>query len=317
MDASTVAQYRDIPVLVLGASGFIGRHVMRCLVKIGADVQVAVRYPESMVGENLCRVPLPIDLLDFKAVKDLIGLVSPSLIFNLAGYGINPQERDKEKARLINADLPPLLLAALRPDDSTVWQGPRLVHAGSALEYGACGGDLAESSPAVPTTLYGHTKLAGTEALHKASLATGRTCVTARLFSVYGPGEHRGRLLPSLLKAAHSGEKLDLTAGTQQRDFTYVEDVAEGLLRLGSAQLSQGSIVNVATGILSTVRQFAETAAKILGIPGDHLNFGSLPLRQEEMGHDPVSIRWLRALTAWSPAVSISQGIMRTRDLTG
>jgi dTDP-glucose 4,6-dehydratase len=169
---------------------------------------------------------------------------------------------------------------------------------------------------AAPTTLYGQTKLAGTQALQSMSLASGRSCVTARLFSVYGPGEMAGRLLPSLMKAADTAEMLDLTAGTQKRDFTYVEDVTEGLLRLGAAQTSRGDIVNLATGVLSTVRQFVETATKILGIRGENLNFSSLPIRQEEMEHDPVSTRKLKAMISWTPSVSISQGIMRTRAQT-
>ena len=316
MDSSIVGQYRDTPVLVLGASGFIGRHVTRCLVETGADVQVAVRHPESMDGENLPRAPLQIDLLDFKAVKELVGLVSPSVIFSLAGYGIDPREKNEEKAQLINADLPPLLLESLLPDGRAGWSGQRLVHTGSALEYGACGGDLAESSPSAPTTPYGKTKLAGTEALQNASLASGRASVIARLFSVYGPGEQAGRLLPSLLRAARTAETLELTDGMQKRDFTYVEEVAEGLLRLGAAQPFQGSIVNLATGVLSTVRHFVETAADILGIPGNHLNFGSLPTRQEEMEHNPVSTRKLKALISWAPSVSVSQGIMRVCGLT-
>jgi len=90
----------------------------------------------------------------------------------------------------------------------------------------------------------------------------------------------------------------------------------EGLLRLGAAPPSHGSIVNLATGVLSTIRQFVETTANIMGIPGDHLNFGSIPTRQEEMEHDPVSTFKLKALISWAPSVSISRGIMRTCDLT-
>ena len=310
-------QYRDTRVLVLGASGFIGRWVTRRLMETGADVVVAVRNSASMEDEVLPGPLLEIDLLDFGAVIDLVSQVRPAVIFNLAGYGIDPNERDEDKARLINAELPPLLLESLLPLSGSPWRGQRIVHAGSALEYGTCGGDLAESTAAEPTTLYGHTKLSGTQALQKASASSGITSVTARLFTVYGPGERPGRLLPSLLEAAHTGNCIEMTAGTQQRDFTYVEDIAEGLLRLGTVQTLQGNIVNLATGLLSTVRQFIETAAEILGIPMNHLKFDTLPVRQEEMEHEPVSILKLEELTSWVPSVSISQGIMRTRNLAG
>lgn len=317
MDTSIAAQYRNTRVLVLGASGFIGRWVSRRLMEMGADLVVAVRNPASMEGEILPGSPLQIDLLDFGAVSDLIGQVRPSVIFNLAGYGIDPNERHADKARLINAELPPLLLESLHPLTGPPWRGQRIVHTGSALEYGKCGGDLAESTAAEPTTLYGRTKLAGTLALQKASISSNIASVTARLFTVYGPGERPGRLLPSLLETAHTGNCLEMTAGAQKRDFTYVEDVAEGLLRLGIVQTFEANIVNLATGLLLTVRQFIVTAAEILGIPEDHLKFSTLPVRQEEMEHEPVSIRKLEELTSWVPSVSISQGIMRTRKLAG
>ena len=140
----------------------------------------------------------------------------------------------------------------------------------------------------------------------------GITSVTARLFSVYGPGEHPGRLLPSLLEAARNGNHLELTAGKQQRDFTYVEDVVEGLLRLSVTNTLPGDIVNLATGHLTSVRQFVETAARIMGIPDDHLHFGALPTRLEEMQHKPVAVHKLKKLTAWLPSTSVAQGIELT-----
>jgi dTDP-glucose 4,6-dehydratase len=138
--------------------------------------------------------------------------------------------------------------------------------------------------------------------------------LTARLFTVYGPGEHSGRLLPSLLETAMSGNPLKLTAGSQQRDFTYVEDVAEGLLRLGLCQAKPGEIVNLATGKLTSVRHFAETAARILQIPSQALNFGQLPTRTEEMAHSEVSVERMRHLIGWVPTTEIAKGIRKTLE---
>jgi nucleoside-diphosphate-sugar epimerase len=139
--------------------------------------------------------------------------------------------------------------------------------------------------------------------------------VTARLFTVYGPGEHSGRLLPSLLEAARTGTPLKLTAGTQKRDFTYVGDVAEGLLRLGLAAANLGEIVNLATGQLLSVRSFAETAARILHIPHRSLIFGFVQTRhQEETVHSEVALGLLRRLIGWVPPTSIDDGIRNTLD---
>jgi nucleoside-diphosphate-sugar epimerase len=100
----------------------------------------------------------------------------------------------------------------------------------------------------------------------------------------------------------------------QQRDFTFVEDAADGLLRLGIAPVPPGAVVNLATGRLTSVRTFAETAADVLGLPRHRLRFGSLPTRPEEMRHGPVTLARLRGLTGWAPSVGIPEGVLRTKQ---
>jgi len=73
-----------------------------------------------------------------------------------------------------------------------------------------------------------------------------------------------------------------------------------------------GEVVNLATGQLTSVRNFAEKAAGILGIPEDKLDFGTMPTRTEEMKHSPVSIERLRQLTSWIPATTVEEGIGQT-----
>lgn len=312
MIPNITALYKDTRVLVLGASGFIGRSVASRLGQTGAELIMAVRNASTIQNQGSSGEILEIDLQEFDMVTDMIMQASPMIVFNLAGYGIDPVERDEAKASRINAELLPVLVKAMSRIPATRWQGQRIVHTGSALEYGMCVGDLSESSTPVPTTLYGQTKLAGTEALKMESMSMKLASITARLFTVYGPGEHPGRLLPSLLEAARNGKTLDLTAGDQRRDFTYLDDVVEGLLRLGITNTLPGDTVNLATGHLTSVKQFVEIAARIMGIPQDRLHFGALPARVEEMQHKPVAVHKLKKLTSWIPSVSVAQGIRST-----
>jgi dTDP-glucose 4,6-dehydratase len=313
--ASHDSYYRNVRVIVLGASGFIGRWVARSLCASGATVGLVVRDRTS--AEQIFRkfgVRGDIHELDLRAplaLRTLFEDLEPAIIFNLAGYGVERSERDEEMAYQINAQLVQAICEAAAKTRDGEWSGQNIVHVGSALEYGTLGGNLSEDSIPHPTTLYGKSKLAGTRILSSCCQSHRIKGLTARLFTVYGPGEHRGRLLPSLLETARTDRPLQLTAGTQRRDFAYVEDVAEGLLRLGLSTAQPGAIVNLATGHLISVRNFTETAARIMGIPSDRLLFGSLPTREEEMEHTPVTTERLQRLTGWAPPANIARGISK------
>jgi nucleoside-diphosphate-sugar epimerase len=315
----SVDSYRGSRALVLGATGFVGQWVVRALEDRGAHTVAAVRDgggspPPAAFGRGV-----QLEEIDLRRLDELprfLERIRPAIVFNLAGYGVDPSERDEKLAYLINAELVGALSEGVARVRSEEWTGQALVHAGSAAEYGTVGGNLAEGSRGRPLGLYGASKLAGTEKLRERAVRSGLRALTARLFTLYGFGEHPGRLLPSLLEAARTGRSLDLTAGRQLRDFTYVEDVAEGLLRLGASEVEPGEVVNLATGRLTSVRRFAETAGSLLGMPEAHLRFARLPARPDEMRHDPVTILRLRELISWTPPTTIEDGIRRTIELT-
>ncbi len=312
---SQVSPYAGRRVLVLGAAGFIGRWVARAFSNHQAHLYLVVhdyaKALEIFERYEIKGTPIQADLANTEIVRNLIKTIRPDITFNLAGYGIDRRERNEKTAYQINAYLILTLCQALCSSPSS-WRGQTLVHAGSALEYGSIGGNLAEDSIPHPTTLYGRSKLAGTQMLLQCCQTYGVRGISARLFTVYGPGEHESRLSPTLIHSAKTTEPIHLTKGNQKRDFTYVEDVAEGLLRLGLVPTEFGQVVNLATGQLTSVQSFVETAASILKISSERLNFGVLPPLDGEMHHAPVSIVKLVQFTQWMPKTTITQGIYKT-----
>jgi len=299
--------------MVLGAAGFIGSWVRRALTAAGSQVTAVLRPghqlsdPAGAVSVTHC------DLRDNDALRRAIHTAAPHVIFNLAGYGVHPDQRDERQARLINVEMVGTLADVMSRVDTDGWYGARIVHAGTAAEYGDATGDLSETGETLPSTLYGQTKLAGTLLLAERCARYSMRAVTARHFTVYGPGERAGRLVPTLLSAADSGDPIALTAGTQPRDFVYVEDAAAAMLRLGTADVGTGEPVNVVTGRLHSVREFVEIAARVLGIQPERLRFGAIPERSGEMHHAPVNMTRLQQLTAWQPNITPAEGIRRTR----
>ena len=313
--------YEGVAAAVLGASGFIGRWVARKLCEAGAHPYLVVRdcaRARDIFGSFGVRGEvIEADLLDTAALHDIYKRIRPAVTFNLAGYGVDPTERDELLAYRLNTELPRALCEIIAQGRDASWPGQHLVHAGSAAEYGNVTGDLREDGPARPTTLYGKSKLKGTESVIECCPRLGIRAMVARLFTVYGPGEHAGRLMPSLLEATRTGQPLDLTAGLHRRDFTYVKDVSEGMLRLGFVSAAGSAVVNLATGRLTPVRTFVEIAAGVLGLPLSNLRFGAIPARPDEMEHEPISLSRLRRLVGWIPPTSIAEGVRMAMESSG
>lgn len=308
--------YRSRRVLVLGANGFIGRWVARALTAAGAALVLVDRdakRAEAIFNAYEIRGEfLAVDIIAPGAMEQLFRNTRPDIAFNLAGYGVDPSERNAALAEALNTNLVGEIARVIAALPATDWRRQRLVHVGSAAEYGNVDGPVTESSPETPHSMYAQTKLAGTRVLTAAVQASGLRAVCARLFTVYGPGEHPGRLLPSLLDAARTRKVLPLTAGEQQRDFTYVGEVAEGLLRLGCVEGAAPAVVNVATGMLTTVRAFAECASELLRLEPGQLQFGALPYRGDELHQGPVVTRLLEQCTGWKPVLAVRDGIRET-----
>ncbi len=308
--------YKDVRVLVTGASGFIGRWVARSLSRRGADLWLAsrdVRRLSRVAGAYSFQGRMvPVDLEDLTACREMIARARPEIVFNLAGYGVDPAERDEKKAWRVNDELVGALAEALASDHQPGWGGLRLVHAGSGFEYGPAERIITEKTRERPDSLYGRSKLGGAARLRLFCAAHGFPAATARLFTVYGPGERPHRLLPSLFNASKTGRPLALTGGKQERDFTYVADAAEGLLRLGTVARVDGAMANLGRGRLLSVKAFALAAARVLGMPNHLLEFGKIPYREDEPKQPSVSTDLLQKLLGWRPTTTVERGIEKT-----
>jgi len=312
----TALTLRDRRVVVLGATGFIGRWVARSASAAGARVWLVARNAaaaEKIAADySISGTIAEIDVTKPEDLQALMRDVQPAVTFNLAGYGVDRRETDEEMAAAINSELVARLIELVSIHVDHSWPGLRLLHAGSALEYGAVGGRLAEDAGATPTTVYGRTKLAATRMI-EASVAEGKTrAATARLFTVYGPGEHDGRLLPSILAARGGSAPVQMTDGYQRRDFTYVGDVAEGFIRAVTSGPPDRPTVNLATGRLHTVREFVAFAESALEIPRGCFEFGALPTRPDEMAHAEVTVDRARRWLGWVPDTEIAEGVRVT-----
>lgn len=297
-------------VLVTGGNGFIGRHLVRRLVRDGCAVSVLQRSPDQIDLRTEC---LRLSRFDADGIAAVLGGRRFDWVFHLLSYGVNPHHRDPRAMFEINVAFTQALV------DLISLRSPRaVVMAGSGAEYDLSGADrpIAEHHPLETRQLYGASKAAAT--LCAAALATARDIPFAacRLFGVYGPEEAAHRLSTSLLRGARSGDRIPLSPGAQQRDFIFVDDVVEAMVGLAAVLESDPRqvIVNVATGRPIAVRRFVETAAAIFGIAENQLGFGDIAVRPGEakvFSGDPSR---LHGLTGWTATVGLTDGLRRCLD---
>lgn len=267
------------PLLITGATGFIGRRVVALAQARGLAVLAPPRAE--------------VDWADRSAAAGYLGLHRPGAIVHLASPGVfapNPDDPALEMAECVLIDN---LLDHAIP-------GCRIISGGSMAEYGIAG-RLDEGITCQPTNAYARAKhtagLRLVEALERGDV----TGCHARIFGAFGTGEAPRRLFPSVVAALRQGEAVDLSDGLQWRDFVHVDDVARALLDLAAAPVLPDPVVNVGTGSAVTVRSAVERVAHELHAPPGLLRFGAVARSVHDQDKLEAETARLRAAIGWVP----------------
>lgn len=237
-------------IAVTGATGFLGRHVVRWLTDRKADV-VAMLRPDSLNGASLGNVATievdleapPVDLFD--------RLGRPDAVVHLAWQGLP----NYNALVHFEHELP----VQYRFTRQLIDGGLKcLVVAGTCFEYGMQSGALAEDMAAVPTNPYGYAKDCLRRQLEFLRKVQPFSLAWARLFYMHGEGQAPNSLLPQLEQAIARGDRVfNMSGGEQLRDYLSVLDVAGYLGRLALDDGDVG-IVNICSGRPVSVRSLVE-----------------------------------------------------------
>lgn len=291
-------------VLVTGATGLVGSHVVRRLVADGHSVVAAVR-----AGANSWRL------------ADLLGRVEivpwdasagwdrpwPGGVPDVCVHAAWPSVRGDALGTLAHADF---LRDSLALVVSLARAGcGKFVGVGSCLEYDTDPGWFTEQSPTRPRDLYAASKLALHLVLEQLSAGGGMRTAWARLFQLYGPYEDPRRLVPAVIRSLLRGEPAETTPAEQVRDYLHVEDAAAAI-----ALLATGSVcgaVNVASGAPVEVREVVRRLGVAAGRP-DLLRVGALPYRAGEPAALGGDITRLRREVGWHPRYDLDTGLRQT-----
>jgi dTDP-glucose 4,6-dehydratase len=307
-------------VVVTGAGGFIGSHLVEALAAEGASVRAMLRYTSrgqrgalDLVPEaTLANVDVTLgDVRDFDAVRQIC--IGADAIFHLAALiGIpysyaHPQEViDTNVIGTSN-----VLLAA-----KELGRIERIVLTSTSEVYGsALRVPMDEDHPLQAQSPYSATKIAGDALGLSFRRSFDLPVVIVRPFNAYGPRQSARAVIPTILSQALAGGSLKLGTLDTTRDFTFVEDTARGFLTVGGADAAVGEVVNVGSGSEVSIRDVVRIAGEIVGrklvVEGDDQRMRPASSEVSRLLSDSSKAE---RLAGWRAQVPLKEGLRRTAE---
>ena len=305
---------RGETVLVTGAGGFIGSHLVERLVADGAAVRAFCRYTSATALGNLrelspdalAEVDLRFgDLRDGNVMRAAVEGVD--VVYHLAALISVPFSQVAPQEVVESNVLGTLNVLTAAREAGT----QRVVHMSSSEVYGTAQyTPIDEAHPLHPQSPYAASKVGADKLAETFNLSFDLPVVIARPFNTYGPRQSQRAVIGTIVAQALPGGPLSIGATTPTRDFVYVGDTVEALLQLGSSRSHSGETFNISTGIDVSVAAVVDLVGELVG--------RKLEVRTDETRLRPErsevfqllgSSAKLRAAYGWEPRMSFRDGI--------
>ena len=269
MDPVTVPDIHKLNgkrILITGASGFIGSNLVKHLSHTSAEVFGTSRHNRESSIPNFTWMECAAD--DYESVDQLFHAVNPDIIFHLAGEVTGSQDIKYVQSTfhsLVASTVNILTIATKRGCE-------RVVLMGSCRE---------PEHTELPDSPYAAAKSSGSIYANMFWNCYQTPVVTVRTFVTYGPGQPTKMLIPHVILSLLNNESPKLSSGKWETDWIYIDDVVEGMIAAAVVPDVEGSTVDLATGVLTSVKDVVETIKENIETNATPL-FGALPDRKNE-----------------------------------
>ena len=290
-------------ILITGATGFIGYHLAKYCLKLNWSV-TSISTKKPIKTRKLKNVEYLIcDLYNKNKLNKKLSL-DFDYVVNLAGY-VDHSNRDRIiKSHYIGCkNLSTILLKT---------KIKKFIQVGSSIEYGKIRSPQLENKNNKQRTFsaYGEAKLKSTKFLLNLSKKFNFPVTVIRLYLVYGPYQDINRVIPITILNSLKNKKFNCSLGTQLRDFTYIEDVIIGIIKILKSNKSSGEIFNIGTGKPVQIKQVIKKICKIIG-KGKPI-FGKINFRSDEIVKLYPNINKIQKVINWKPKIKLNNGLSKT-----
>ena len=301
-------------VLVTGAGGFIGSHLVERLAELGAETRALIRYTSSGGRgwlENCTRGGIEVfrgDLCDPTIVANAMDGVD--VVFHLAALiGIPYSYQAPASYVRTNIEGTLTVLEAARRNGRT-----RVVHTSTSEVYGtALTSLMTEEHPVQAQSPYSASKASADMLAIAYHRSFGLDVTIARPFNTYGPRQSTRAVIPTIIAQALGGASIRLGHLHPTRDFTYVTDTVDAFERIGRSSNLSGQVINVGSGQEISI---GDLAATIQHMVGSSLPIVSEPIRTRpdasEVDRLCADASRARTLLQWKPRVPLAEGLALT-----
>jgi UDP-glucuronate decarboxylase len=292
-------------VLVTGAAGFIGSHVMQKL--ISSDHEVVGLISPNTALTRLKPLSNHFDTIscsleDTSYLRSAIRSIKPDTCIHLAWYA-KPEIYLHENQNLKS------LWSSISFFETLIENGCRhIIGAGTCFEYDTSIGYLKEDTPTCPASLYSAAKLSCFHVGAQMALQAGIDFSWCRIFSPYGPMDNPQRLVSACIAALRKGIPFLSSPGDQIRDYIHVADVAQAFLAIIEGRA--GGIYNVSTAIPVSVRTILEIIGQLMSRI-DLIKIGTLSYRNFDPPFVCGNNNRLKEI-GWKPIFSLTEGLAQT-----
>jgi nucleoside-diphosphate-sugar epimerase len=294
------------PVLVTGASGFVGANLYKMLAAVRSDVYAIVNRDKGWrLSDINDEHVISVDFNDFASTKNLVNSVAPQTVFDCVAYGAYSFEEDTNLIYQTNFQAIVNLVSLLAAKPFAAY-----IHAGSSSEYGTNCAAPAEDSGCEPNSPYAVSKVALAGYLRFMGKQREFPCVNLRLYSVYGPLEDTSRLFPNLLRQALAGKLPPFVDARTSRDFIHVDDVCAAFI-IAAAKMHPGIYgenFNIGTGIKTTIAELAEITRRLFNVAAEP-KFGTMDGRAWDLADWYADPRKAIAQLGWEPVIKLEEGL--------